>query len=164
MVDATLAQHLAASLFRVFAALAAALLIEVPAGFAIGLSTVGRGILDPIVEFLRPIPPLAYLPLVIIWAGIGESAKVLVIALAMLPPIILATAAGRRGGRQSAERGPGAGRHRGPAAAAGGATLGRTIHSHRHLHRAGRRRAGRSLGSVMSLARGRALPGCSRKK
>lgn len=96
-VDATLAQHLAASLFRVFAALAAALVLGVPAGFAIGLSTVGRGILDPIVEFLRPIPPLAYLPLVIIWAGIGEAAKVLVITLAMLPPIILATAAGTRG-------------------------------------------------------------------
>lgn len=95
-VDATLAQHLAASLFRVFAALAAALLIGVPAGLAIGLSTVGRGILDPIVEFLRPIPPLAYLPLVIIWAGIGETAKVLVIGLAMLPPIVISTAAGAR--------------------------------------------------------------------
>ncbi|MBS7537481.1 ABC transporter permease subunit [Ancylobacter lacus] len=95
-VDATLAQHLGASLLRVFAALAAALAIGVPAGLAIGLSTIGRGILDPIVEFLRPIPPLAYLPLVIIWAGIGETAKVLVIALAMLPPVILATAAGVR--------------------------------------------------------------------
>ncbi|MCK0209687.1 ABC transporter permease subunit [Starkeya koreensis] len=96
-VDATLAQHLAASLFRVFAALAAALVIGVPAGLAIGLSTVGRGILDPIIEFLRPIPPLAYLPLVIIWAGIGETAKVLVIGLAMLPPIVIATAAGAQG-------------------------------------------------------------------
>lgn len=96
-VDATLAQHLAASLLRVFAALAAALIIGVPAGLAIGLSTVGRGILDPIIEFLRPIPPLAYLPLVIIWAGIGETAKVLVIALAMLPPIVIATAAGSEG-------------------------------------------------------------------
>lgn len=96
-VDATLAQHLGASLARVFAALAASLVIGVPAGLAIGLSTVGRGILDPIVEFLRPIPPLAYLPLIVIWAGIGEAAKVLVIALAMLPPIIIATAAGTRG-------------------------------------------------------------------
>lgn len=95
-VDATLAQHLGASLLRVFAALGAALVIGVPAGLAIGLSTLGRGILDPVVEFLRPIPPLAYLPLVIIWAGIGEAAKVLVIGLAMLPPIILATAAGVR--------------------------------------------------------------------
>lgn len=96
-VDATLTQHLAASLLRVFAALAAALAIGVPAGLAISLSTVGRGILDPVVEFLRPIPPLAYLPLVVIWAGIGEAAKVLVIGLAMLPPVILATAAGVRG-------------------------------------------------------------------
>jgi taurine transport system permease protein len=96
-MDATLAQHLGASLFRVFTALAVSLVIGVPAGLAIGLSTVGRGILDPIVEFLRPIPPLAYLPLVIIWAGIGEAAKVLVIVLAMLPPIIIATAAGTRG-------------------------------------------------------------------
>lgn len=95
-VDATLAQHLGASLLRVFAALACALVIGVPAGLAIGLSTLGRGILDPIVEFLRPIPPLAYLPLVIIWAGIGEAAKVLVIGLAMLPPVIIATAAGVR--------------------------------------------------------------------
>lgn len=100
-VDATLAQHLGASLARVFAALAAALLVGVPLGFAIGLSTVGRGILDPVVEFLRPIPPLAYLPLVIIWAGIGETAKVLVIALAMLPPIVIATAAGAEGVERS---------------------------------------------------------------
>ena len=96
-VDATLAQHLGASLARVFAALVASLAIGIPAGFAIGLSTVGRGVLDPIVEFLRPIPPLAYLPLVVIWAGIGETTKVLVIALAMLPPIIIATSAGVRG-------------------------------------------------------------------
>ncbi|MFD2141577.1 ABC transporter permease subunit [Ancylobacter oerskovii] len=96
-VDATLAQHLGASLARVFAALVASLAIGIPAGFAIGLSTLGRGMLDPIVEFLRPIPPLAYLPLVVIWAGIGETTKVLVIALAMLPPIIIATSTGVRG-------------------------------------------------------------------
>jgi len=96
-MDATLAQHLVASLWRVFSALIAALLIGVPVGLAIGLSTVGRGILDPIVEFLRPIPPLAYLPLVVIWAGIGETAKILVIALAMIPPIVIATSTGARG-------------------------------------------------------------------
>lgn len=95
-LDATLAQHLAASLSRVFGALAVALVIGIPAGLTIGLSTVGRGILDPIVEFVRPIPPLAYLPLVVIWAGIGEASKVLVIALAMLPPIIISTASGAR--------------------------------------------------------------------
>ena len=74
-VDATLLQHLAASLGRVFAALVAALLIGIPVGLAIGLSTIGRGIFDPLLEFLRPIPPLAYLPLVIIWFGIGEPVE-----------------------------------------------------------------------------------------
>jgi taurine transport system permease protein len=96
-VDATLAQHIAASLWRVFAALIAAVIVGVPVGLAIGISTVGRGIFDPLLEFLRPIPPLAYLPLVIIWFGIGEPSKILVIAIAMLAPVALSTASGVRG-------------------------------------------------------------------
>lgn len=96
-VDATLWQHLGASLGRVFAALVGATLVAVPIGFAIGASRIGRGIFDPIIEFLRPIPPLAYLPLVIIWFGIGEPSKILIIAIAMLAPIVLSTAAGVRG-------------------------------------------------------------------
>lgn len=93
-VDATLAQHVGASLLRIFGALAVAVLLGVPAGIAIGTSRLGKGILDPIVEFPRPLPPLAYLPLVIIWLGIGEASKIAVIALAMLPPITLSTATG----------------------------------------------------------------------
>lgn len=95
-VDSTLAQHLLASLARVFAALVAASAIAIPMGFAIGASRIGRGILDPLLELLRPIPPLAYLPLVIIWFGIGETSKVLVIGLAMLAPIAISTASGVR--------------------------------------------------------------------
>ncbi len=93
-VDSTLAEHTLASLLRIFAALAVSILIGVPAGLAIATSRIGKGILDPIVEFLRPLPPLAYLPLIIIWVGIGEASKVTVISLAMLPPIILSTASG----------------------------------------------------------------------
>ena len=96
-VDATLLQHITASLGRVFAALLAAIVVGVPVGLAIGISTVGRGIFDPLLEFLRPIPPLAYLPLVIIWFGIGEPSKILVIAIAMLAPVALSTASGVRG-------------------------------------------------------------------
>lgn len=95
-VDSTLAQHTLASLGRIFGALAAAILIGVPAGIAIASSRAGKGILDPIIEFLRPLPPLAYLPLIIIWLGIGEASKITVIALAMLPPVIISTAAGVR--------------------------------------------------------------------
>ena len=95
-VDSTLAEHVGASLTRIFGALIASIVIGIPAGIAIGTSRVGRGILDPIVEFLRPLPPLAYLPLVIIWVGIGEASKITVIALSMLPSIILSTSAGVR--------------------------------------------------------------------
>ena len=95
-VDSTLAEHVGASLYRIFGALIVSILIGIPAGLAIGTSRVGRGILDPIVEFLRPLPPLAYLPLVIIWVGIGEASKITVIALSMLPSIILSTSAGVR--------------------------------------------------------------------
>ncbi len=94
--DSTLLEHLLASLGRVFGALAASIVVAVPIGAIIASSRIGRGIFDPIVEFLRPLPPLAYLPLIIIWFGIGEASKVLVIGLAMAPPIIIATAAGVR--------------------------------------------------------------------
>lgn len=95
--DAALGRHLGASLGRVFAALALATAIGVPVGLAIGASPLGRGVFDPLLEILRPIPPLAYLPLIVIWCGIGEPSKVLVIAIAMLAPIALSTAAGVRG-------------------------------------------------------------------
>ena len=42
---------------------------------------------DPLIEFYRPLPPLAYLPLVIIWCGIGELSKVLLIYLAIFAPV-----------------------------------------------------------------------------
>ena len=96
-VDASLWSHLTASLGRVLAALIGAVAIGIPVGLTIGLSPVGRGIFDPLLEFLRPIPPLAYLPLIVIWFGIGEPSKVLVIAIAMLAPVALSTAAGVKG-------------------------------------------------------------------
>lgn len=95
-VDSTLAEHVAASLQRILGGLGVSVLIGVPAGLAIGTSRIGRGILDPIVEFLRPLPPLAYLPLIIIWVGIGEGSKITVIALSMLPAIVLSTSSGVR--------------------------------------------------------------------
>lgn len=93
---ATLPQHLLASLGRVAAALLAAAITGVAIGFAINLNETARGILEPLVEFYRPIPPLAYLPLIIIWFGIGEFAKILVIYLGILPSIVIATADGLR--------------------------------------------------------------------
>lgn len=95
-MDASLWQHLGASLGRIGLALVAATLTAIPAGIAIGYNRVARGILDPLIEFYRPIPPLAYLPLIVIWCGIGELSKVLLIYLAIFAPIAIATATGVR--------------------------------------------------------------------
>ncbi|MCT7474642.1 taurine ABC transporter permease TauC [Escherichia coli] len=78
-MDATLWQHLAASLTRIVLALLAAVVIGIPVGIAMGLSPTVRGILDPVIELYRPVPPLAYLPLMVIWFGIGETSKILLI-------------------------------------------------------------------------------------
>lgn len=96
-VDATLAQHTLASLWRILVALAAACLTAIPLGLAIGISPVARSLVDPVIEFYRPIPPLAYLPLIVIWFGIGELSKVLLIYLAIFAPVAISTAAGVRG-------------------------------------------------------------------
>ncbi|GAA0387664.1 putative aliphatic sulfonates transport permease protein SsuC [Pseudomonas extremaustralis] len=95
-MDSTLWQHLAASLSRIGLGLGFAVLTAVPVGIAIGANRVARGILDPLIEFYRPIPPLAYLPLIVIWCGIGELSKVLLIYLAIFAPIAIATATGVR--------------------------------------------------------------------
>ncbi|MEW5559165.1 taurine ABC transporter permease TauC [Enterobacter asburiae] len=93
-MDATLWQHLAASLTRILIALAAATLIGIPVGIAMGLSPTVRGIFDPLIELYRPIPPLAYLPLMVIWFGIGETSKILLIYLAIFAPVAMSALAG----------------------------------------------------------------------
>jgi len=93
-VDATLWQHLAASLQRIVLALLASVLLGIPLGVLMGVSPVARGLLDPLIEAYRPVPPLAYLPLIVIWFGIGELSKVLLIFLAVLAPVIIATSHG----------------------------------------------------------------------
>ena len=91
---ATLGEHLSASLVRIFGAFFLACLIGIPLGISIGCNRIIRGIFDPLIEFYRPLPPLAYLPLIIIWLGIDESSKVTLIFLAMLAPIVLIARAG----------------------------------------------------------------------
>lgn len=93
-MDATLWQHLVASMSRILLALIAAVVIGIPAGIAMGLSPTIRGILDPIIELYRPVPPLAWLPLMVIWFGIGETPKVLLIWLAIFAPLAMSALAG----------------------------------------------------------------------
>jgi len=93
-MKATLSQHLAASISRVLLALVAAIAIGVPLGLWMGLNKWVRAVLDPLVELLRPIPPLAYLPLLVIWFGIGETTKVLLIFFSILAPVIISSTHG----------------------------------------------------------------------
>jgi taurine transport system permease protein len=94
--DRPLWEHLLASLGRVFAAFVLACLTAIPLGIAMGMSRVVRGIFDPLIELYRPLPPLSYLPLVIIWFGIGELPKVLLIYLSCFAPLAMAARSGMR--------------------------------------------------------------------
>lgn len=89
-----LLEHLWASLYRILVGFALGCLIGIPMGFAMGLSNVVRGWLDPMVEFFRPVPPLAFIPLVIIWSGIGERSKILLLFFAALWVMVIAARAG----------------------------------------------------------------------
>ena len=93
----TLWEHLFWSLFRVIIGFALGALVGIPLGYAMGLSNWFRGWFDPIVEFMRPVPPLALIPLVIIWAGIGETGKIILLFLAALWIMTIAARAGVSG-------------------------------------------------------------------
>jgi len=94
--DKPLWDHLIASVLRVTVAFWLAFVTAVPIGIAMGMSRVARGIFDPPIEFYRPLPPLAYLPLIIIWFGIDELPKVLLIYLSCFAPLALAARSGMR--------------------------------------------------------------------
>ncbi|MEM7058515.1 MAG: ABC transporter permease [Pseudomonadota bacterium] len=93
----TLAEHLFWSLSRVTLGFFFGALIGIPLGYAMGLSGWARGWFDPIVEFMRPIPPLALIPLVIIWFGIGELGKNVLLFLAALWIMAIAARSGVAG-------------------------------------------------------------------
>ncbi len=90
-------QHLYKSLERVVVGFILGAIVGIPLGYAMGLSGWFRGWFDPIVEFMRPVPPLALIPLVIIWAGIGEVGKWVLLFLAALWIMTIAARAGVSG-------------------------------------------------------------------
>eukprot|EP01037_Dinobryon_pediforme_P017297 gene17297-17487_t len=94
--NASLWEHVSASLARISVAAGIALVSGIPIGLAMGLNRWAKGIFDPPIEFYWPLPPLAYLPLMIIWLGIGEVSKISLLTLAMFAPICLSAQAGVR--------------------------------------------------------------------
>lgn len=98
--DKPLWDHFVASMLRVFAAFLLACVTAIPVGIAMGMSRIWRGIFDPPLEFYRPLPPLSYLPLIIIWFGIDELPKVLLIYLSCFAPLALAARSGMKSATQ----------------------------------------------------------------
>ena len=92
----TLWRHTWDSVRRVFLGFVLAVMCAVPLGVLMGINRHMRGFWDPPIEFYRPIPPLAYLPLMIVWFGIGEEPKVLLIFLAIFAPVVINARAGVR--------------------------------------------------------------------
>jgi ABC-type nitrate/sulfonate/bicarbonate transport system permease component len=86
--------HTGTSLARVFSAWTITGAIAIPLGLAMGWSRRLEKLVDPLVEIFRPISPLAWIPLAILWFGIGEAGKVFVVCVATFFPTLLSTIAG----------------------------------------------------------------------
>jgi len=93
---ATLWEHTLASLLRVVVALGLVVITAIPIGLLMGVNRWFKGVFDPPIELYWPLPPLGYLPLIIIWFGIDEAAKILILFLSMFAPLVIATQAGVR--------------------------------------------------------------------
>ena len=85
--------HVATSLGRVAEGFGMAAVAAVALGLLAGLCVPIRHMLEPVIEFIRPIPPLAFLPMFLVWFGLGEASKVAFIGYTTFFPMFIAVAA-----------------------------------------------------------------------
>lgn len=85
----TLAAHMLVSMKRLFVALFFAIITAVPLGLICGYFKYIRAIFEPILAFYRPLPPLAYYSLLVLWLGIDDSSKITLLFLAGFSPIYI---------------------------------------------------------------------------
>lgn len=85
----TLFGHLWASLHRVLTGWALAVVIAVPLGIAMALNEYVQAIVKPIFDLFKPMPPISWISLAILWFGMGEESKVFIIAIGSFVPCIL---------------------------------------------------------------------------
>lgn len=93
-IEGLLLKHLLISLQRVFFGFILAALAAIPLGIICGRSNRFQNYVWPLLEFMRHIPPLAAIPLIILWFGIGEPSKLVIIFLASFFPLFLNTYSG----------------------------------------------------------------------
>jgi NitT/TauT family transport system permease protein len=90
-VSGLLVKYIVASLFRVTWGYLAALVVAVPLGLSLGMLRRGEMAINPILQVLRPISPLAWIPIAILWFGVGDISAIFLIFLASLLPLTVAT-------------------------------------------------------------------------
>lgn len=88
--------HVTASVLRTFTGLLSGILLGIPTGLLIGYYRAANAMLGPIFSFIRPVPPIAFIPLVILYFGIGEFPKILLIGMAAFWYMVLNTSNGVR--------------------------------------------------------------------
>lgn len=82
------------SCFRIVIGFVGAVAIGVPVGLLMSRNKFIFDIIDPLLQFVRPVPPLAYIPLLVVWFGIGELPKAILILVGTIPVIIIGTMSG----------------------------------------------------------------------
>lgn len=92
--DGTLWEHISASLFRVGTGFGLALLLAVPLGLWMGWVGGAYRTLNPIFQMLRPISPIAWIPLAILWFGVGNVSPIFLIFISSVFPMIVQTTSG----------------------------------------------------------------------
>lgn len=97
VLEGTLWGHLGSTLTRVFAGFFIGTLAAIIVGSLVGYLKIFEELVDPIIQALRSIPSLAWVPLFILWMGIGETSKVTLIAVGVFFPVYLNMVAGIRG-------------------------------------------------------------------
>jgi NitT/TauT family transport system permease protein len=87
--EGNLVQDIFASIYRILLGFIVSLIISVPIGIALGLSRKFEALTEPLIAFFRYIPPSAFIPLAIIWFGLGEGSKIIIIFLGVAPYLTL---------------------------------------------------------------------------
>ena len=91
IVDGTLFIHLKVSLFRFFVGYMSAVILAIILGLLLGRTLRLWGIIDPIVQVLRPVSPIAWSPFIVLWFGIGDLPAIVIIFIAAFFPVLLST-------------------------------------------------------------------------
>lgn len=89
LINGELLSDIGASVFRIITGFILATIVAIPLGIALGVSKKFEAITEPIIDFIRYIPPSAFIPVAILWLGIAETSKLFIVFISITPFFIL---------------------------------------------------------------------------